>query len=158
MDAGKCFGGEMAATRRNSLLTLTLISLEEQKGRIGLGVEACAVRTLQGSCHTDIWGATPRGHGHGKGTRHREAGEVQGPREAGGLLGASRPAALCSPILALGFRKGSHKKPMTTPQPGPLVLLESASLAALVPLPGTPHLAYIRACSVMFDSLPPHGW
>lgn len=121
----------MAATRRNSLLTLTLISLEEQKGRIGLGVEACAVRTLQGSCHTDIWGATPRGHGHGKGTRHREAGEVLGLREAGGLLGASRPAALCSPILALGFRKGSHKKPMTTPQPGPLVLLESASLAAL---------------------------
>lgn len=80
-----------------------------------------------------------------KGLHHCEAGEVQGLREAGGLLGASQPAALLSPILALGFKKGSHRKPVTTPQPGPFALLVSASLAAL-----DLHLL----CSLTFGSPP----
>lgn len=73
----------MAGTWSNSMLTVTHISLEEQKGLVGLGVEACAVRALQGSCHIDLWGATPQGHGHGKRTHHCEAGEFRGQGRPG---------------------------------------------------------------------------
>lgn len=73
----------MAGTWRNSMLTLTHISLEEQKGLVGLGVEARAVRALQGSCHIDLWGATPQGHGHGKRTHLCEAGDFRGQGRPG---------------------------------------------------------------------------
>ena len=87
-----------------------LCPLRGTKEPVGLGVETCALRALQGSRHTDTWEPTPHGCGHGKGVRHREAGEVQGPRKEGGLSGASQPAALLPQILALGFREGKPRK------------------------------------------------